>query len=126
VPLNSGLGGPQNPPLSSPYLLHSLHCSGCTQIIKLMSVCDFGLTKKRKCICFVANTAIVPAPCGCCYVIEPQFLHHVAAMLLSHSSCTTWLLCYWATVPAPCDCCCVIALQIVMDSPFVLKVLKGE
>jgi hypothetical protein len=51
-----------------------------------MSDCDFGLTKKRKCIFFVPNTA---------------------------------------TFPAPCDCY-VIALQIVMDSPFVLKVLKGE
>jgi hypothetical protein len=51
-----------------------------------MSDCDFGFTKKRKCMCFVPNTGAVPAPRGCY----------------------------------------VIALQIVMDSPFVLKVLKGE
>jgi len=86
VPLNRGLGGPQNLPLSRPYLLHGLHCSDCTQIIKLMSECDFGLTKKRKCIYFVPY--VVPG-------------------LASRG-------------------CHVIALQIVMDSPFVLRVLKGE
>jgi hypothetical protein len=66
--------------------VHSLFYKVCTQIIKLMSDCDFGLTKKRKCICFVRNTGAVHAPRGCY----------------------------------------VIALQTVMDSLFVLKVLKGE
>ena len=51
-PLSGGLGGPQNSPLSSPYLLHRLRCSDSTQIIKLMTDCDLGLTKKRKCICY--------------------------------------------------------------------------
>jgi hypothetical protein len=70
VPLNRGLSGPQNPPLSSPYLLHSLHSSDCTQIITLISDCDFGPTKKRKCICFVPDTVTVtvPAPHGCCVI----------------------------------------------------------
>jgi hypothetical protein len=81
-----GLGGPQNLPLSSPYLLHSLHCSDCTQIIKLTSDCD-GLTKKMKCICFVPNTGTVPAPRGC-YVIA------LFCSKYSYSSFTIWLLCY--------------------------------
>jgi hypothetical protein len=51
-----------------------------------MSDCNFGLTKKRKCICFVPDTVTVPASHGCY----------------------------------------VIALQIVMNSPFVLKVFEGR